>query len=209
MYIEDTLDVPLERVLGIIHTRTFSSIYFGVPVCKNPLDAWVYQEILTEIKPDVIIEIGNACGGTLLYLAHICDLLGRGRVIGIDIDHVNVPQFVKDHPCVTLITGDACLSFDKTNLLVASGETVLIIEDSSHTYENTLNVLRTFSSLVSKGSYFIVEDSICHHGIVVGPYPGPYEAIVEFLKENKEFKSDRNRESWFITFNPRGYLRRV
>lgn len=142
-------------------------------------------------------------------MAHVLDNLRTGKVVGIDIDHSEVPRSVKRHPRVTLITGDACESFDTVKELIGKKDKVLIIEDSAHTYENTLNVLKTFSPLVTRGSYFIVEDSIYHHGLDDGPCPGPYEAIEQFIKDNSDFKIDRTRESYFITWNPKGFLKRV
>lgn len=207
MYIEDNLDIPFKKVLSIMQKGTFNT-YFGVQAIKNPIDAWVYQEIIFEIKPDIIIEIGNHKGGGLLYLAHLCDLLGHGTVIGIDIDHSNLHSNIFNHQRIVLFTGDACSLFDTVRSFIGAGQKVLIIDDSSHEYKQTLDVLNTFSSLVSVGSYFIVEDGICHHGIDEGPNPGPYEAVTTFLEGNINFESDRSRESFFITWNPKGYLRR-
>jgi len=86
----------------------------------------------------------------------------------------------------------------------------LVIEDSSHTYDNTLNVLNTYSELIKPGDYFIVEDGICHHGLSIGPKPGPYEAIETFVNsETSDFKIDRSKESFLITWNPKGYLKRT
>lgn len=206
---EDSLDLPLARVLPVIQDSIVNQTsYFGVRAQKNPLDAWVYQEILYEMRPDVVIEIGNANGGGALYLAHLCDLLGKGRVIGIDLSHRQVPDEVKAHPRITFIDGDACERFDEVSRMIGGDETVLVIEDSSHTYANTLNVLRLYSQLTRPGDYFIVEDSICRHGLPVGPDPGPYEAIDDFVQENPEFEIDRTRERFLITWNPKGYLRR-
>ena len=61
----------------------------GVRAIKNPFDCWIYQEIITEIRPDVIVEIGSAAGGSTLYLAHLLDLLGHGSVVSIDINRIN------------------------------------------------------------------------------------------------------------------------
>ena len=85
----------------------------------------------------------------------------------------------------------------------------MIIEDSSHTYENTLNVLKTYNPLVTPKSYFIVEDSICHHGLDDGPNPGPYEAVETFMNESCNFEIDRTKESFFITWNPKGFLKKI
>ena len=185
------------------------SSYFGVRALKSPIDHWVYQEIIFETKPDVILEIGNHNGGGTLCLAHLCDLLGKGRVIGLDVSHEAIAERVRRHPRITFIEGDACRSFGVVKQMIAKGERVLVIEDSSHTYENTLNVLRSFSELIQPGDYLIVEDGICHHGLDVGPRPGPYEAIETFVRENADFAIDRKRESFLITWNPKGYLKKA
>ena len=209
VYMEQNLDMPLSKVLQVIQDRIITkSTYFGIPTLKSPVDFWIYQEIIFETKPDVIIEIGNNCGGSTLALAHICDLLDRGRVIGLDISHGKVPDHVRKHPRITFIEGDACQSFDNVSKLISKEDMVLVIEDSAHTYDNTLRVLETYSVLIKPGCYFIVEDSICHHGLVVGPKPGPYEAIETFVNVNSDFEIDRSRESFLITWNPKGYLKR-
>lgn len=209
-YMEENLDMPLREVLAIMQDRIMNqTTYFGVKALKNPLDHWVYQELIYEAQPDIIIEIGNASGGSTLSLAHICDLLNRGRIIGIDIAHAGVPEHVKNHCRITLIEGDACQCFVDVGKLISKNDRVLIIEDSSHTYQNTLDILRTYSVLLKSGDYFIVEDGICHHGLSLGPKPGPYEAIETFVKENEDFEIDRSRESFLITWNPKGYLKRI
>ena len=209
LYMEDNLDLAVREALGRMQKRIMTeSRYFGIQTLKSPIDFWVYQEIICETSPDVIVEIGNFHGGSTLALAHLCDSLGRGRVIGCDRKHQYVPDQVRHHSRVTLVEGDACQSFDRVVELVGGDGRVLVIEDSSHTYENTLAVLRTYSPLVGPGQYFLVEDGICHHGLSVGPNPGPYEAIESFLAENRDFEADRAKESFFITWNPKGYLRR-
>lgn len=209
-YMEENLDIPLRKALSIMQDRIMNqTTYLGVKALMNPLDHWVYQELIYETQPDIIIEIGNASGGSTLSLAHICDILGRGKIIGIDISHESVPEHVKNHCRITFIEGDACQCLVDAAKLISANDKVLIIEDSSHAYQNTLNILRTYSVLLKPGDYFIVEDGICHHGLSVGPKPGPYEAIEAFLKENGDFEIDRSRESFLITWNPKGYLRRI
>lgn len=209
-YMEENLDLPLKSVLNVIQQRVLSQTrYFGIKTLQSPTDFWIYQEILHAQRPDVIVEIGNFHGGSALALAHICDALGNGRLICLDINHDNIDPLVREHPRIQLITGDACSLFDQVRALIKDGEKVLVIEDSSHTYENTLNVLRTYSCLTPVGGYFIVEDSICHHGLDVGPVPGPYEAIEAFTKEDNRFEVDRSQEGFCITWNPKGYLLRV
>lgn len=204
------LDRPLRETLVRMQDRIMKqTTWFGVKALKNPLDFWVYQELMYELKPDVVVEIGTHGGGSTLALAHLCDLLGHGEIIGVDINHSLVPQNVWEHPRVTLITGDACTSYPLVAERVGGTRNVLVIEDSSHTFKNTLNVLRTYSPLIRPGNYFVVEDSICHHGLVVGPSPGPYEAIEAFLAEDSSFEIDWDRESFVITWNPKGFLRKV
>jgi cephalosporin hydroxylase len=135
--------------------------------------------------------------------------LGKGNIIGLDITHELLSDIARQHPRITWIEGDACASYGQVKELINDQDQVLVIEDSAHTYENTLNVLRTYGPLVRPGGYFIVEDGICHHGLEIGPKPGPYEAIEAFIAENPGFVVDRSKEDFLITWNPKGFLRRV
>lgn len=209
-FLEQSLDMKLRDVLPTMqHRIVAATTYFGVQTLKNPLDFWVYQELLTRLRPDVIIEVGNRFGGSALALAHLCDLMGNGRIIGLDIDHSQLSPITRTHPRITLIEGDACACFPAVRAMIAPHEQVLVIEDSAHTFENTLNVLNTFSPLVKPDGYFIVEDGICHHGLAEGPDPGPFEAIEAFIAAGSDFVIDRDLESFLITWNPKGFLRRL
>lgn len=188
----------------ILHQTT----YLGVPTQKNPLDLWVYQEIIVELRPDVVIEIGNAAGGALLYLADVCDGIRSGRVFGVDPDRSRLSPKARNHPRTWLFTGNAVVQFQVVCDRIGPRETALVIEDSSHTYANTLSCLRLYSQLVKPGGYYVVEDTICHHGLDAGPDPGPYEAVQAFLAEAPDFEADRTRESFGLTWNPGGFLRR-
>lgn len=207
---ENNLNMTVKNALAFMQVRLADKThYFGVKALKCPLDFWVYREILCETQPDVVVEIGNAYGGGALALAHVMDHLGKGRLIGLDLHHSSVPEMVTAHPRITFLDGDARQLLPRVQQMIRPGESVLVIEDSSHAYENTLNVLRAYGPLVTLGSYLIVEDSNCWHGVDVGPSPGPYEAVEQFLRETDAFASDRERESWFLTWNPKGYLKRV
>src|SRR5688572_21750413 len=73
--------------------QTWQNTYWhGVPVQKNPCDLWVYQELIFKLKPDLIIECGTLCGGSALYLAHMCDLVGNGKIVSIDVRPQNPPE---------------------------------------------------------------------------------------------------------------------
>ncbi len=209
-WLEDSLDLSLRQIIPIIQNRIMTeSAYFGIQTWKSPFDFWIYQEILHEVKPDVIVEIGNHAGGSTLALAHLCDCLGHGRVIGLDLSHSSVSAQVRNHARIMLLEGDACASIHRVLSLINPEEHVLVIEDSSHTFENTLCVLETYAPLIKPGGYFIVEDGICHHGLDGGPFPGPYEAVEAFISRNASFVIDRSREAFLITWNPKGYLRKV
>jgi cephalosporin hydroxylase len=137
------------------------------------------------------------------------DLIGRGRVIGIDVDHGKI-NF--DHPRITWITGDANSTgvLSKVDSTVSKSDRVMVIEDSSHTYENTLSVLRNYNHFVTPQMYFIVEDGVCKYPFIEdGPKPGPFEAVHDFLRENDSFVIDKSRERFTLTLNPDGFLRRV
>lgn len=206
-HLEDSPSLPLNQLLLRMQQSIMTqTTYFGVRAYKNPLDAWLYQEIITAHRPDVIVEIGNRFGGGTLYLAHLCDLLDHGRVVGVDVNHRDLADAVRRHPRVTLVEGDAVQCFDNVRALCEGSQRTMIIEDSSHTFDNTLAVLRTFSPLLNVGDYFIVEDTICHHGLEVGPNPGPYEAVTAFLSENPRFAADRTLERFLVTWNPMGFL---
>jgi len=200
---------PLERVLTVMQGRLLTqTTYCGIPTVCNPLDWWVYQEIICERNPDYIIEIGNYRGGRLLALAHLCQARLHGWVIGVDLDHGQLASEVSHQPRIRLVTGDAATMGIAVQRGIPSGSEVLIIEDSSHEYANTLAVLRAYSPLVQPGGYFVVEDTICWHGLREGPRPGPYEAVQTFLAEDPTFEADLGRESFLVTWHPGGWLRR-
>jgi cephalosporin hydroxylase len=209
-FLEDSAALPVSHLLQRMQQSIMGhTTYFGVPAYKNPLDAWIYQEMVVAHKPDVIVEIGNRFGGGTLYLAHLCDLIGHGQVIGIDVRHQDIATVVRQHPRITLLEGDAVLRFSDVRKLCELAQRTIIIEDSSHTFENTLAVLRTYSALLDVGDHFIVEDTICHHGLEVGPNPGPYEAVATFLREDARYIADRSRERFLVTWNPKGFLTRI
>ena len=182
--------------------------WLGAQALKNPLDLWVYQEIVFETKPDVIVETGTYRGGSALYLATICDLVGTGEVISIDIEPLrdDYPQ----HPRISYLGGRS--STDEGVLEVvrtrADGRRTLIILDSDHSQVHVEAELQAYAPLVPVGCYVIVEDSNIGQ-IRKDLMPGPLEAIERFLAGTSEFEIDREREKFLITFNPSGYLRRV
>ena len=182
--------------------------WLGAQALKNPLDLWVYQEILHETRPDVILETGTYRGGSALYLASICDLLGAGDVVSIDIEPVrdDYPR----HPRITYLSGRS--STDPGVLAEVrarvEGRRTLVVLDSDHSQAHVEAELEAYAPLVPVGCYVIVEDSNIGQ-IRKDLMPGPLQAIEAFLAGNGDFEVDREREKFLITFNPSGYLRRV
>jgi cephalosporin hydroxylase len=185
--------------------------WMGTPIWKNPLDAWIYQEIIYEVQPDVIVEIGSRYGGGTKYLANLLDMLGKGMVISIDIDR-SVYNF--DHERVKVLTGNS--SAPKIISEVAGmcrGKTVLVIQDGDHRKKQALEDLENYSRFISVNSYFIMEDGIVdlfHHDDGLGfQDAGPLAAVEEFLSRNSHFAIDPTRERYILTYNPKGFLKRI
>ena len=175
---------------------------------KNPLDLWVYQEIMVETRPELVVETGTYRGGSALFLASICDLLGAGEVLSIDIEPArdDYPQ----HPRITYLAGRSSTDPDVVAEVAArvDGKKSLVVLDSDHSQAHVEAELAAYGPLVPVGCYVIVEDSNIGR-IRRDLLPGPLEAIEAFLERTDAFEIDREREKFLITFNPSGYLRRV
>jgi cephalosporin hydroxylase len=189
---------------GHMNTR-----WMGIPLLKCPLDLWIYQEILHEVRPDLIVECGTAHGGSALYFASLCDLLGNGHVVSIDIEHrEDRPQ----HHRIQYLHGSSTAPdiVDEVRRLAAGHSTIMVVLDSDHSMAHVASELGHYSELVSVGSYIIVEDSnVNGHPIWPDFGPGPMEAVLPFIRDNRNFVIDTEREKYYLTFNPAGYLRRV
>lgn len=186
-----------------------NTFFLGVATQKCPLDLFIYQEIIYEVKPDIIIETGTAYGGGALYLAKICDLINKGQVITIDIknSHSNL-----HHKRITYLIGSSTSKeiISKLKKLINNKRKILVILDSDHSKNHVLNELRIYSGFVSKNSYIIVEDSnVNGHPVNPNHGPGPMEALKEFIKENRSFVIDKTKEKFLLTFNPNGYLKKI
>jgi len=211
------VDQPSTRldVVEAFHRHYYDSkvwrdtYWLGVEAQKSPLELWIYQEILFELRPDVIVETGTFDGGSALFLASICDLLDHGRVVTVDIE---VKPYRPKHPRITYVEGlssTAAQAVDRVRSLIKPGEKVMGILDSDHGQTHVLDELRIYSKLVTSGQYLVVEDTnINGHPVLPDFGPGPMEALDIFLGENKDFEVDRSREKFFVSFNPRGYLKK-
>jgi cephalosporin hydroxylase len=184
-------------------------LYKDVPIIKCPFDYVIYQMILWEVKPDLIIEIGTNRGGSALYFADLLDLIGHGQIHTIDIEDM-VYDEVKKHKRINFFT-DGYKKYDLKN--IDGFKNILIIEDGSHTYEDVKATLSKFKSVVSKDSYFIVEDGILDKLGWKRKYNGgPNKAIKEFISQNDTYIIDRKWCDLFgtnATFNTNGFLKKI
>ena len=185
-----------------------NTYWLGVQTLKCPLDLWIYQEILFELHPQFIIESGTAAGGSALFLASMCDLLDQGRVVTVDLQ-AN-PQRPK-HSRITYLEGSSTAEniVGEIKNIVGDDSPVMVILDSDHSRDHVLQELRLYSGLVTAGSYLIVEDTnVNGHPAMELHGPGPMEAVEAFLSETRQFAPDHEREKFFLTFNPKGYLKK-
>jgi len=195
------------RIFGGTWVKTF---WCGVPTEKCPLDLWIYQEIIWEQKPDVIVECGTKYGGSALFMASILDLLHNGNVVTIDID--NKPERPKHERIVYLHGSSTSMQIVRSvESLIREDNKVMVILDSDHTKGHVIEEMRNYSKLVTKGSYLIVEDTNLNgHPVTPNFGPGPMEAVEEFLRENTDFIVDEDKgRKFLLTFNPKGYLRKI
>ncbi|MBJ8054168.1 cephalosporin hydroxylase family protein [Bacillus cereus] len=183
--------------------------WLGVPICKLPSDLFLYQEIIYELKPDLIIECGTFHGGSALYLASMLDLIGKGHVLTIDITpQPNRPS----HDRITYLTASSVsVSAVQTIFSMRKPEDViLVILDSDHSKEHVSRELLLYKSIVTTGSYIIVEDTCINGNPILPDWGlGPMEAVEEFLAKNNNFIIDETKHKFFISFNPNGFLKKI
>jgi cephalosporin hydroxylase len=198
------------------YSRTWQNqTWLGVQIGKAPYDTWVYQQIIYETKPDVLIEAGTFVGGSALYFASVFDLVKRGRVLTIDVDaYPGRPQ----HERITYLLGSSTSDaiFQQVKNSIRPGQRVMVSLDSDHHKDHVLKELKLYSGLVTPGNYLVVEDTDLNGHPVYASFdgsgprtPGPMEAVEEFLKNNSEFIQDRSREEHGLTLFPGGWLKRV
>ena len=186
----------------------FETSWLGVPAVKYPADMWIYQELLTRLRPELVVEAGTFMGGSALFLATVCDALGCGRVITID---TAISGPAPPHPRIDYMQGSSTDPEVLASVATAAREStgVLVILDSDHSRDHVLAELRAYAPLVSEGSYVVVEDTNLNgYPVLPGWGAGPTEAAAAFLRERPDFEVDRSLERFLVTANPRGFLRR-
>jgi cephalosporin hydroxylase len=186
--------------------------WLGVPCWKLPFDAFVIQEIIYLVKPEYIIETGTGHGGSALFYASICELMGQGKVITVDIElKSKLKNEFEWEDRIYEISGSSTNPLVYNEIYnIAKDKRNIVILDSWHSYEHVCKELEIYEKLVPVGSYMIVEDThVSGHPV---PWPhgqGPYESVDWFLTTNPNWERTYWTEKHLMTFNPGGYLLRV
>jgi cephalosporin hydroxylase len=207
------------------YTYTFS--WLGRPIIQLPEDLIRVQEVIYRLKPDVIVETGVAHGGTLVFYATLCKAMGRGRVIGIDIDiRAHNRTAIENHELasyITLVSGDsiAADTVAQVHSLVGAGEQALVILDSCHNKAHVAAELDAYSDLVKAGSYIVATDGFMQflsnvpRGSESWNWDHPSAAAAEFAAAHPEFVLDQppwpfneSELSENVTHWPGAWLRR-
>jgi cephalosporin hydroxylase len=202
--------------------------WFGLPILQLPEDLLRLQEVIYELRPDVIVETGVFRGGSLLFHATLCQALGRGRVIGIDREIAAADrEAISRHLLgsrITLLEGDSTDPGVVADVkrLAGPAESVLVILDSCHSKEHVARELECYSAFVTKGSYIVATDGIMRDlvdvpgGMLAWKSDNPLEAATEFAARHPEFCQERPR--WLfhdgelaenVTYWPGAWLKKV
>lgn len=229
LYSEKAFELLSRQWLKVSWNQKYSYTFtwLGRPAIQLPEDMLRIQEVIYQLKPDVIIETGVAHGGSLIYYASLCRVMQRGRVIGIDIEiRPHNRQAIEAHelaPLITLVEGSSLAPeiVSRVHALVQPGETVLVILDSNHTKAHVLAELVAYHDLVTPGSYIVATDGIMRdlhdvpHGKPEWAWDNPAAAAAEFAARHPEFRLER--PAWLfneslladgLTHWPEAWLRR-
>lgn len=206
----------------------YSFTWMGRPIIQLPEDMIRIQEVIWNLKPDVIVETGIAHGGSLVFYASLFEASGHGRVIGIDID-IRAPNraAMESHPLfgrIAMIEGSSRdpAVIGQVRAQIQPDERVLIVLDSSHQHDHVLAELRAFAEIVTPGSYIVATDGIqqrfagAPRSAADWSWNNPRQAVVHFLSEDPRFALDE--PAWLfnesvvkgrVTYWPDAYLKRL
>jgi cephalosporin hydroxylase len=203
------------------HSRlSYEVTWLGVPIIQLPEDMVAMQELIWKVRPDVIVESGVAHGGALMLYASILELLGRGKVIGVDIEIRKYNRLaIEAHPLshrIQLTENDSLSdeAVDAVRSAIRPGDRVMVALDSNHTREHVRGELERYAPLVTPNSYLVVFDAVMAL-VADAPAAGeswdednPLEAVREFLDGNDDFEVDRTFERLAVSYCQGGFLRR-
>ena len=205
---------------GWANKYTYNFSWLGRAVIQLPEDLMMLQEVICRVRPDVVIETGVAHGGGTVFYASLMELLGHGRVIGVDIEiRPDNRRAIENHPLAKRITLIERSSTDPQTLneikqRLGSDKNVLVVLDSNHSKAYVLHELQMDSPLVSSGSYIVATDGNMHdlHDLPGGKpewrTDNPRTAVHEFLQSHPEFEIDSEPTRLGVTYWPDAYLRR-
>jgi cephalosporin hydroxylase len=206
----------------------YSFTWLGQPIIQLPEDMFRIQELIFRVKPDVLIETGVAHGGSLVFYASLFHAMGRGRVIGVDIEiRPHNRKAIETHRLskyITLVEGSSIDEriVEQVRSQVQAGDRVLGVLDSNHTKDHVLGELRAYSPMVTPGSYIVACDGIMSK-LIGAPrsqedwgWNNPREAVLEFLMdggdfvlEEPEFPFNEGSIRERVTYWPDAFLRRA
>jgi cephalosporin hydroxylase len=208
------------------YSYTFS--WLGVPIIQLPEDMIRYQEAVARLKPDVIVETGVAHGGSAIYSASLCRLLGKGRVIAVDIEiRPHNRRAIESHALaglITLVEGSSTSKevIETVKEQIRPGETVLVVLDSNHSRAHVSDELEAYAPFVTPGSYIVATDGIMRdltdapRGSEGWDRDNPAQAARDFAATHPEFVIEQPpwpfNESTLadnITHWPDAWLRRI
>ena len=196
--------------------------WMGRPIIQYPQDMVAMQELIWDIKPDLIIETGIAHGGSLIFYASLMELIGHGEIVGIDIDiRDHNREAIESHRMfkrIELIQGPSTDQgiVDQVAALAKGKERIMVCLDSNHTHEHVLKELELYAPFTTTGSYCVVFDTIIED-MPKGMYDrnwdvgdNPKTAVFEYLKSNSDFEIDKAIDNkLLISVCPDGYLKKV
>jgi cephalosporin hydroxylase len=208
--------------------HVYSFTWFGRPIIQLPEDMIRLQEVIWTMRPDVIVETGVAHGGSLVFYASLFEAMGKGRVVGVDIEiRPHNRTALEAHPLfhrIDLVEGSSTSSdvVAKVKSRLKPEDRVLVLLDSKHTQDHVLAELELYSPLVSVGSYIVAMDGIM--GDVTGAprtspdwaTNNPAEAAHKFAAANPRFVIEEPSFAFnegtvrgWVTYWPSGFLKRV
>lgn len=211
--------------LSIASRYSYNFSWMGRPIIQYPQDMIAMQEIIWNLKPDLIIETGIAHGGSLVFYASLLELIGKGQVLGIDIDIREHNRLeIENHPMfkrITMIQGSSIdpAIVDQVTLHTIGKQTILVLLDSNHTHDHVLAELQLYAPFVSLNSYLVVYDTVVENLSLVatpenirpwGIGDNPMTALKSYLINNPNFEIDLSiNNKLLISVAPDGYLKRI
>ena len=206
------------------HRYTYLWTWLGVPIIQLPADIMATQEVVWKCRPDVVIETGVARGGSVIFMASLLALTGKGKVVGVDIDvRAHNRSSIEEHPLgkiVTLIEGSSTdpVTMNLVKATIPGGASVMVILDSDHSYEHVLAELRLYGPLVTPGQFLVVADTLLGRltpeqtpkarSDIWEPGNEPLSALRDYLRETDRFTPDEAVNGKLIfSSSPGGYLR--